>query len=102
MNRLGIMVDVSHVSDDTVLDVLEFSPAPVIAPHSCARAVYAHPRNLSDRTVCDIEQVRNNSVHPVSYSKKTEILRKSACVLKLMSPIKDPCKDNIFIVGDAA
>jgi len=56
MNRLGIMVDVSHVSDDTVLDVLELSSAPVIASHSCARAVYAHPRNLPDDLIAEIAE----------------------------------------------
>lgn len=48
MNRLGMMVDISHVSDKTVLDVLEMSTAPIIASHSSARAVYEHPRNLPD------------------------------------------------------
>ena len=48
MNRLGIMVDVSHVSDSTFWDVLETSTAPPIASHSSARAVYDHPRNLTD------------------------------------------------------
>ena len=53
MNRLGIMVDVSHVSDDTVRDVLEISTAPIIASHSSARAVYDHPRNLPDDLLID-------------------------------------------------
>jgi membrane dipeptidase len=48
MNRLGIMVDISHISDDAVMDVLEISTAPVIASHSCARAVCDNPRNLND------------------------------------------------------
>lgn len=48
MNRLGMVVDVTHVSDDTVLDVLETSRAPVIASHSNARALCDHPRNLHD------------------------------------------------------
>jgi membrane dipeptidase len=48
MNRQGMMVDISHVSDKTVLDVLEMSTAPIIASHSSARAVYEHPRNLPD------------------------------------------------------
>lgn len=48
MNRLGMMVDVSHVSDDTFRDVLRVSRAPVIASHSSARAIADHPRNLSD------------------------------------------------------
>ena len=48
MNRLGMMVDVSHASDETFYDVLETSQTPVIASHSCARAICDHPRNLDD------------------------------------------------------
>ncbi len=48
MNRLGMMVDVSHISDQTLADVLETSRAPVLATHSGARALTAAPRNLSD------------------------------------------------------
>ncbi|MDI3526728.1 MAG: rane dipeptidase [Tenuifilum sp.] len=48
MNRLGMMIDVSHISDSSFYDVLALSKAPVIASHSCARAVCDHPRNLSD------------------------------------------------------
>jgi membrane dipeptidase len=48
MNRLGMIVDVSHVSDRTLEDVLETSRAPVLATHSCARALCNSPRNLTD------------------------------------------------------
>jgi membrane dipeptidase len=48
MNRLGMAVDVSHVSDDTLADVLETSEAPIIASHSSCRALCDHPRNLRD------------------------------------------------------
>jgi membrane dipeptidase len=48
MNRLGMMVDVSHVADATFQDALEVSSAPIIASHSSARAVTNHPRNMSD------------------------------------------------------
>jgi len=47
-NRLGIMVDISHVSDQSFFDVLEHSSAPVIASHSSVRSLCDHPRNLSD------------------------------------------------------
>jgi len=47
-NRLGIMVDVSHVSDQSFFDVLQHSRAPVIASHSSVRSLCDHPRNLSD------------------------------------------------------
>jgi membrane dipeptidase len=48
MNRLGMMVDVSHVSDKTFWDVMETTHAPVIASHSSARALASAPRNLAD------------------------------------------------------
>ena len=48
MNRLGMMVDVSHVSDQTFWDVLNISTAPIIASHSSARALTTAPRNLTD------------------------------------------------------
>jgi membrane dipeptidase len=48
MNRLGLMIDVSHISDSSFYDVIRYSKAPVIASHSCARALCDHPRNLSD------------------------------------------------------
>jgi membrane dipeptidase len=48
MNRLGMMVDVSHVADKTFWDVMAVSKAPVIASHSSARALSHHPRNMTD------------------------------------------------------
>lgn len=47
-NKLGMLVDVSHASDRSFFEVLKASAAPVIASHSCARAVSDSPRNLSD------------------------------------------------------
>lgn len=48
MNRLGMIVDVSHISDEAFYDVLQVSKAPVIASHSCTRALCDNPRNLTD------------------------------------------------------
>jgi membrane dipeptidase len=48
MNNLGMMIDVSHISDDSFRDVLELSKAPVIASHSCCRAISNAKRNLTD------------------------------------------------------
>ncbi len=51
MNRLGMMVDISHVSDRTFWDALAASVAPVIASHSSVRAIAAHKRNMSDEMI---------------------------------------------------
>src|SRR5438445_13879528 len=48
MNELGMLVDVSHVSDATFWDVIAVTTRPVIASHSACRALAGHPRNLSD------------------------------------------------------
>jgi membrane dipeptidase len=54
MNRLGMMIDVSHVSDQTLTDVLAVTRAPVLASHSCARALCNSPRNLTDDQLRDL------------------------------------------------
>jgi len=54
MNRLGMMVDVSHVSDKTFHDVLAVGKAPVIASHSNCRALCDHPRNMSDAMIREL------------------------------------------------
>jgi len=48
MNKIGMIIDVSHVSDKTVADILEISSVPVIASHSCAWALNENPRNIND------------------------------------------------------
>ncbi|MGD0414377.1 MAG: dipeptidase [Terriglobales bacterium] len=48
MNRLGMMVDISHVADKTFYDAIAVTKAPVIASHSAARALTNHPRNMTD------------------------------------------------------
>jgi membrane dipeptidase len=48
MNKLGMVIDVPHAHDETFWDVLRTSSAPVIASHSCCRAICGHHRNLSD------------------------------------------------------
>ncbi len=56
MNRLGMIVDVSHASDATFWDVVEVTSAPLIASHSNVRAIADHPRNMTDdmlRAVAD-------------------------------------------------
>lgn len=58
MNRLGMLIDVSHVSDETMSDALDISTAPIIASHSSARALADHPRNIPDVLLRRIGQKR--------------------------------------------
>ena len=48
MNKTGMMIDVSHISDEAFMDVIRLSKVPIIASHSCARAICDNPRNLTD------------------------------------------------------
>jgi membrane dipeptidase len=54
MNRLGVIVDISHVSDKTFYDALEVSKAPLIASHSSCRALCDAPRNMTDQMMKDL------------------------------------------------
>ena len=65
MNRLGMLVDVSHVSDKTMSDVLDVSTAPIIASHSSARALSNHPRNIPDELLRRI--AKNGGVVMVNF-----------------------------------
>jgi membrane dipeptidase len=66
MNRIGMLVDISHVSDETMSDVLDVSQAPVIASHSSARALGDRPRNIPDDLLKRI--ARNGGVVMVNFS----------------------------------
>ena len=48
MNRVGMMVDISHAGEQTFYDALDISQKPIVASHSSARALCNHPRNLTD------------------------------------------------------
>ncbi len=56
MNRLGMLVDISHVSDKVMADVLDVSTAPIIASHSSARGVANHTRNVPDNILKRVAQ----------------------------------------------
>jgi len=56
MNRLGMMVDISHVADKTFYDALATSEAPLIASHSSCRALCDAPRNMTDQMIKDLAQ----------------------------------------------
>lgn len=65
MNRLGMMVDISHVSDKTFWNTLTVSRAPVIASHSSARALNGHMRNMTDDMLRGMKE--NNGVVMVNF-----------------------------------
>jgi membrane dipeptidase len=86
MNRLGMMVDISHVSDKTFWDAISISKAPVIASHSSARALTNVPRNMTDDMLRAVG--KNGGVVQVNfncgfisrdpdYDKKTEAFRQA-------------------------
>lgn len=77
LNRLGVMVDISHVADKTFYDALEVTSAPVIASHSSCRAISHHPRNMTDDMLRAL--AKNGGVVMINYevSFLSEDLRKA-------------------------
>jgi membrane dipeptidase len=65
MNRLGMLVDISHVADKTFWDTIEVTKAPVIASHSSSRALASHPRNMTDDMLKAV--AKNNGVVMVNF-----------------------------------
>jgi len=74
MNRLGIMVDISHVSDSTFYDVMKLTKAPAIASHSSSRALCDHPRNMTDDMIKVLAQ--NGGVIQINFVP--DFLRKAS------------------------
>jgi membrane dipeptidase len=66
LNRLGIMVDISHVADKTFFDALEVTRAPVIASHSSCRAIADAPRNMTDNMLRALS--KNGGVVMINYN----------------------------------
>ncbi|MEA2571114.1 MAG: rane dipeptidase [Acidobacteriota bacterium] len=103
MNRLGMLVDISHVSDKTFYDVIETSKAPIIASHSSARALADHKRNMTDdmlRAVAKNHGVVMVNFYPVFLS--TAVAQASVARDERLKPLiaelkaKDPSEGEVY------
>jgi membrane dipeptidase len=99
MNRLGVVVDISHVSDKTFQDALEVSKAPVMASHSSVRAIANHPRNMTDDMMRAL--ARNGGVMMINYhaaflSEEFRVAseKKSGNVVEAMAAMSKKCGGN--------
>jgi membrane dipeptidase len=99
MNRQGIMVDISHVSDKTFYDALEVSKAPLIASHSSCRALCNHPRDMSDDMIKAL--AAKGGVIQINYEKsfidqayKDASEKLSGGVVAMFDQLKKDCGDD--------
>jgi membrane dipeptidase len=104
MNRQGIMVDISHVSDKTFYDALEVSKAPLIASHSSCRAICNHPRDMSDDMIKAL--AAKGGVIQINYEKsfidqayKDASDRLSGGVVAQSDQLKKACGDDEECLG---
>src|SRR5580693_6520110 len=99
MNRQGIMVDISHVSDKTFYDALEVSKAPLIASHSSCRAICDHVRDMSDDMIKAL--AAKGGVIQINYEKsfidqayKDAYAKASGGVVQHLDELKKKCGDD--------
>ena len=99
LNRLGVIVDVSHVSDKTFYDVLEVTKAPVMASHSSSRAISHHPRNMTDDMMRAL--AKNGGVVMINYAAaflseefRVASEKKSGNIVAAMSAMSKKCGGN--------
>jgi len=97
MNRLGIMVDISHVADKTFFDALETTKAPMIASHSSARAIANAPRNMTDDMLRAM--TKNGGVVMVNYhagflSEEFRVAKAGPALQAKLDAVAKRCGDN--------
>ena len=97
MNELGIMIDISHISDMAAIQVIKLSKTPVIASHSAVKAIANHPRNLSDDLIKQIAQ-KNGVIQVVAFSSYVQVnLERNRAINDLRKSIVNLAGDNGFI-----
>ncbi len=105
MNRLGMMIDISHVADKTFFDALDVSKAPIMASHSSARALANVPRNMTDEMLVAIAkkggvvQVNFNCGFLVAGSTATNNRAKLSDVVAHIDHIKKVAGINAIGIG---
>src|ERR1700682_4465012 len=106
MNRQGMLVDISHVSDKTFYDALEISKVPLIASHSSVRAISNHPRNMSDEMIKAL--AAKGGVIQINYEQNylSDEYRKAYAanagdVSKADEQFKKECGDDFICIGKA-
>ena len=97
MNDLGIIVDISHISDKAAIQAIELSKAPVIASHSSVRSIANHPRNLPDNIIKKIAE-KNGVIQVVAFSSYIELnLKRTKAIKKLGNLVAHLSGDERFI-----
>jgi membrane dipeptidase len=106
MNRQGMLVDISHVSDKTFYDALEVSKVPPITSHSSVRAISNHPRNMSDDMIKAL--AAKGGVIQINYERNylSEEYRKAFAELagdvsRMEEKFKKECGDDNECIGKA-
>jgi membrane dipeptidase len=99
LNRLGVMVDISHVADKTFYDALAVTTAPVIASHSSSRVIANHPRNMTDDMLRAV--AKNGGVVMINYhagflSEEFRVAseKKSGNIVAKMAAMSKKCGGN--------
>jgi len=95
MNRLGIMIDISHPSKEAIKDMVSLSKAPIIASHSSARAMCDHSRNLDDEQLMWIKE-NGGVVQTVAFSSYLNTEKHNA-FSSYLSDIETSIKDSLQI-----
>ena len=97
MNELGMMIDISHVSDKSALQAIRLSHHPVIASHSGARSVANHPRNIPDNIIKEIAK-KGGVVQVVAFSSYVKVNKKrTESIVSLRDSILAMTGDKNFI-----